>query len=123
MSNIGTHVLADLYGIEPSVLRDEQQLMDVFLSALVQEGFTVMQQVSHRFSDGGQGVTGMFLLSVSHATFHTFPEYAYLAVDVFSCGAADPNAVLHRLTQTLKPERVETKQADRGEQVKMRSKA
>ncbi len=115
MSNIGTHILADLYGVELSLLRDEKELMRVFLSALVQEGFTVLQQLSHRFADGGQGVTGMFLLSVSHATFHTFPEHAYMAVDIFSCGTADPNAVLHSLTETLKPERVETHQADRGE--------
>ena len=60
MSNIGTHILVDLYGVELSLLRDEKELMRVFLSALVQEGFTVLQQLSHRFADGGQGVTGSF---------------------------------------------------------------
>jgi S-adenosylmethionine decarboxylase len=116
MANIGTHLLADLYGVETSLLRDEKALMRIFRGALVQEGFTILDQVRHRFADGGQGVTGMFLLSVSHATFHTFPEHAYMAVDIFSCGTADPNAVLRVLTETLKPERVETQQTDRGEQ-------
>jgi S-adenosylmethionine decarboxylase len=116
MSNIGTHMFADLYGVETSLLRDEKALMRVFRGALMQEGFTVLDQVSHRFADGGQGVTGMFLLSVSHATFHTFPEHAYMAVDIFSCGTADPQAVLRSLTATLKPERVEIRQAERGEQ-------
>ncbi len=116
MSNIGTHILADLYGVETSLLRDEEELMCVFRSALVQKGFTVLDQVSHRFADGGQGVTGMFLLSVSHATFHTFPEHAYMAVDIFSCGTADPQAVLQVLTDRLSPKRMETQRVDRGEQ-------
>ena len=56
----------------------------------------------------------MFLLSVSHATFHTFPEHG-MAVDIFSCGSADPQAVLNVLTQTFAPRSVHTQQVDRGE--------
>jgi S-adenosylmethionine decarboxylase len=118
MSKIGTHLLADLYGIDLAVLRDERALVGVFRAALDAAGFTVLHHLSHRFADGGQGVTGMFLLSVSHATFHTFPEHGYMAVDIFSCGSADPHAVLGVLTETFKPQTVETQRADRGEKDK-----
>ena len=115
MSRIGTHLLADLYGIDLALLRDEGELVRVFRAALDEAGFSVLHQLSHRFADGGQGVTGMFLLSVSHATFHTFPEHGYMAVDIFSCGSADPQAVLNVLTQTFAPHTVHTQRADRGE--------
>lgn len=115
MSRIGTHLLADLYGIDLALLRDEGELVRVFRAALDEAGFSVLYQLSHRFADGGQGVTGMFLLSVSHATFHTFPEHGYMAVDIFSCGSADPQAALDILTQTFTPHTVHTQQGDRGE--------
>ncbi len=114
MTRIGTHLLADLYGIDLALLRDERGLMRVFRAALAEAGFRVLGHLSHRFADGGQGVTGMFLLSVSHATFHTFPEHGYMAVDIFSCGNADPHAALGILTDTLKPHTVRTQRADRG---------
>lgn len=116
MSRIGIHLLADLYGVDLALLRDERGLLRVFRAALTEAGFHVLGHLSHRFADGGQGVTGLFLLSVSHATFHTFPEHGYMAVDIFSCGSADPHAALRVLTETFKPHTVRTQQVDRGEQ-------
>ena len=34
-------------------------------------------------------MTGMLLLSSSHMTLHTWPEHAYAALDIFTCGADD----------------------------------
>ena len=56
----------------------------------------------------------MFLLSLSHATFHSFPELNYPAIDIFSCGPAEPQSVLSMLTKTLAPRRVEGTLAMRG---------
>ncbi len=111
---MGRHLLADLYEVDQSLLRDEQKLMRILGEALDQGGFTVIRQVSHRFSDGGEGGTGMFRLSLSHATCHSFPELNYLAIDIFSCGPAEPQSVLNMLTRTLAPRRVESTLAMRG---------
>ena len=111
----GKHLFADLYGIEAALLRDEPTLMQVFRSALERSGFSILNQFSHHFPTGGQGVTGIFLLATSHATFHTFPERVYMAIDVFSCGAADPETVLCTLKDALSPQRVQSKIVERGD--------
>ena len=111
----GQHLFADLYGIEATLLRDEPRLMQVFRSALERSGFSILNQVSHHFPTGGQGVSGIFLLATSHATFHTFPERLYMAIDVFSCGGADPGAVLVMLKDAMSPQQVQSKIVERGD--------
>ncbi|WP_375685671.1 S-adenosylmethionine decarboxylase family protein, partial [Bartonella sp. TT110JLCBS] len=42
--------------------------------------------MSHKFTTDGQGVTGFFLLSESHLSFHTYPESNYISIDLYTCG-------------------------------------
>ena len=44
MSRIGTHLLADLYGVDLALLRDEGELVRVFRAALDGAGFSVLHQ-------------------------------------------------------------------------------
>ncbi len=115
MHDIGKHVLADLYGVAPAFLMDEQKLMTTFFHALDQCHFTVIDHVSFKFPGGGSGVTGIFLLSESHAAFHTYPEIPYIALDIFSCGESDPETVFSLLLDVLCPEHFSKKVERRGE--------
>jgi len=54
---MGRHSLAGIYEVDQLVLRDEQKLIRSLGKALDQGGFTVIRQVSHRFCDGGEGVS------------------------------------------------------------------
>ena len=103
MQRYGTELLADLYGIEPSLLRDEERLVRIVRDGLIHAGFTVLAQSVHRFVSGGEGVTAAFLLSESHATIHTYPEWGYLAADIFSCGKPEPDVVLGTMVSALGP--------------------
>ncbi len=47
-------------------------------------GATVIGDSFHEFSP--QGVTGVVAIAESHLCIHTWPEYAYAAVDIFTCG-------------------------------------
>ncbi|HXC62081.1 MAG TPA: adenosylmethionine decarboxylase, partial [Nitrospiria bacterium] len=38
----------------------------------------------HRFSPFG--ISGVVVIAESHLTIHTWPEYGYAAVDIFTCG-------------------------------------
>jgi S-adenosylmethionine decarboxylase len=115
MGDIGKHVFADIYGVAPALLRDEKKLMAIMSQALHQCHFTVINRLSFTFSGGGFGVTGIFLLSESHAAFHTYPEIPYIALDIFSCGTSDPEEALAILLETLHPEHVTQKVERRGE--------
>lgn len=111
---IGQHLLADLYGIAAERLTCEAELVALLRDSLRRAGFTMAGQLSHKFFADGAGVTAMALLTESHASLHTYPEYGYLALDVFSCGDADPADVLAEFVRRLSPTQVESTVAPRG---------
>ena len=50
-----------------------------------------------------QGVTAVVLLSESHLSIHTWPEYGYAAIDAFTCGdRTDPEKACDFLLKTFK---------------------
>jgi len=118
---IGEHLLADLYGIAPERLTDADALGVLLEQALAGAGFTVLDRMAHAFPGDGAGATVLCLLSESHASLHTYPEYGYAAVDVFSCGDARPADVLAALRAALAPERVETDRRTRGGRIASRT--
>lgn len=117
MTPVGTHHLAEFYGVDARTLQDESLLVATLGAALDAAGFHILQTSSYRFSAGGFGVTGFFLLSESHLAFHSYPEFEYLALDLFSCGSAQPERVLADLAAALKPASVEISKHQRGGRV------
>jgi S-adenosylmethionine decarboxylase len=45
---------------------------------------TVIGAHFHEFSP--HGISGVVIIAESHLSIHTWPEYGYAAVDVFTCG-------------------------------------
>src|SRR5215216_6722794 len=110
---IGRHLLADLYGVAADRLNDAALLADCLRTAARRCGLTELAApVMHCF-DGG-GVTGLLLLAESHIALHTYPEYGYLALDIFSCGEADPQTALVVFRAALSPEREQATAVVRG---------
>ena len=48
-----------------------------------------------------QGVTAICLLSESHISIHTWPEKGEAAVDVFTCGDAEPKIACDIIIEQL----------------------
>ncbi|UVT03226.1 adenosylmethionine decarboxylase [Burkholderia glumae] len=97
MDDTGYHYLIDAHVKQPNLLRDASRLKHIFSNAL--DGFSVLNFVDHKFGEGG-GVTGLFLLAESHCSYHTYPESAYIAIDVFTCGRK-PSEIVPRLIDAL----------------------
>lgn len=110
----GRHLIADLLDAPADRLRAADQLMACLESALREAGFHVLQVAVHRFTEGGEGFTGVVLLSESHAAIHTYPEAGYAALDVFSCGQADPRAIIDTMARVLDAEKVVLQSIPRG---------
>jgi S-adenosylmethionine decarboxylase proenzyme len=47
-------------------------------------GAHIVQSVFHKFNP--YGLSGVVVIKESHFAIHTWPEYRYAAVDLFSCG-------------------------------------
>ncbi|MDW8252052.1 MAG: adenosylmethionine decarboxylase [Myxococcales bacterium] len=80
---LGRQWLIECDGVAPAFLDDATFLEQLFVAAAQAAGATVLRALFHRFEP--QGVSGVVILAESHLTVHTWPEYRYAAVDLFSC--------------------------------------
>ncbi len=84
MNTLGLHVLLELRACNGARLDDIAFVRDTMLRAARETGATVIDDIFHQFSP--QGVTGVVAIAESHLCIHTWPEYDYAAVDIFTCG-------------------------------------
>lgn len=85
MEAIGTHLLLELKDCNRERLSDLNFLRNILLSAAREAGATIIGESFHPFPPYG-GVSGMVIIAESHLSIHTWPEYGYAAVDIFTCG-------------------------------------
>ncbi len=85
MNALGTHILLEIRDADPQRLNNLPFVRETLLGAARNLGVTVLTHSFHQFSP--QGVTGIVAISESHFSIHTWPEYGYAAVDIFTCGA------------------------------------
>ncbi len=112
-SCLGRHILAELYGCDSTVLNDRQQIEVIFVDAALKAGAEVREVAFHKFSP--HGVSGVVVISESHLTIHTWPEYGYAAVDVFTCGdRVDPWVACDYIKEMLKAEHIFANELKRG---------
>src|SRR6266436_6298531 len=103
-SPVGTHLLADLHGVDADLLQNGVALELLLRRAAEVAGARVLYSQFHSFG-AGDGVTGVVLLAESHISIHTWPESAFAAADIFMCGAADSNRALAVLLDAFAPVR------------------
>lgn len=78
---VGKHYLINLedsnFDFDKNIIKE--------LDKLVKNcGLNVLKFETHFFEN--RGLTGFYLLSQSHLSFHTWPEFNYCTVDVYTCG-------------------------------------
>ncbi len=84
MNALGRHILVELYDCNREALNDLGFLRDAMVTAAVNCGAVVLGESFHNFSP--QGVSGVVVIAESHLSIHTWPEYGYAAIDIFTCG-------------------------------------
>jgi S-adenosylmethionine decarboxylase len=81
--------------------------------AAVTEGGGHVLDASHVIFPNG-AVTLVLILAESHLSIHTWPEEQLIAIDLFSCGAIDGEAVISGLTRRLRLDQVSVRTMQRG---------
>ncbi len=84
MNALGKHLLLELKDCNKEVLNDVGFLKEALITAAGEAGAIVLGESFHRFNP--QGVSGVVIIAESHLCIHTWPEYGYAAVDIFTCG-------------------------------------
>jgi len=80
----GKHFLASYLGCDQRAIGDLQSLLQTMENAVKASGATILSATPHVFPPNG--LTVVYLLSESHASIHTYPEFGACFVDLFTCG-------------------------------------
>jgi len=81
---LGTHLLVELRECNPEILKDLEKVKNALVSAAKEAKATIVDISFHEFNPFG--ISGMVVIAESHLSIHTWPEYSYAAVDIFTCG-------------------------------------
>ncbi len=113
MHALGRHILLELYDCDAEVLKDLEKVREEMVEAARLAQATIVTVTFHEFNPFG--ISGVVVISTSHLSIHTWPEYRYAAVDIFSCGeVVQPQAAIDHLTQVFGAERISVIELQRG---------
>jgi S-adenosylmethionine decarboxylase proenzyme len=97
---LGRHLLVEYTNCDATLLANQEHVQRVMLEAALATGAEVVAHSFHHFSP--YGVSGAVIISESHLAIHTWPEYRFAAVDLFTCGdQVDPWAAFDHLKVAL----------------------
>lgn len=113
LEQLGRHILVEYYNCDEEILGNHAQIEEVMVEAAKVSKATVVESVFHHFNPWG--VSGAVIISESHLTIHTWPEFGYAAVDLFTCGdTVNPWDGFDYLEKMLKAEKSESTEVTRG---------
>ena len=92
---MAVQLIADLYGCN-DIVDDIEEIKKAAHTAIEYVGANIVEECVHKFEP--IGVTYFAVISTSHFSIHTWPEYGYVAIDIFSCS----DEVVDGISQKLK---------------------
>lgn len=120
LETLGRHILIEFYNCDEEILKDPKLIDEYMNEAARIANATIVESVFHHFNP--YGVSGAVIISESHLAIHTWPEYGYAAVDVFTCGdKIDPWTAFKFLEDVFKSDRSESIEVPRGMVEKIRN--
>ena len=88
--------MVELRDCDPEILKDLSRVKEAMVSAAKEAKATIIDVSFHEFNPFG--ISGMVVIAESHLSIHTWPEYGYAAVDIFTCGdVIKPEVAAHYL--------------------------
>lgn len=113
MLSLGTHIVVEFFNCNPEFLNDVVYIERVMLEGARKAEATIINSTFHHFSPFG--VSGVIVIQESHLAIHTWPEYGFASVDIFTCGGTiDPWVVYLSLKKSLQAEYGSAIQMNRG---------
>jgi len=113
MQSLGNHLIVELYDCDAVLINNVRQVEQVLMTAVELSGAKMVQSVIHEFNP--HGVSGVIVIEESHFSVHTWPEYGYCALDIFTCGTLiDSYAALHYMVKAFKANSYSVSEIKRG---------
>ena len=107
LRTLGRHVLIEFYGCPSEIMENNALIEQYMREAADYSGATIVESVFHHFNP--YGVSGAVIIEESHLTIHTWPEYGFASVDVYTCGdSVNPWMAADYLAEKLKASKTES---------------
>jgi S-adenosylmethionine decarboxylase len=81
---IGRHYIVEASGCDPKIIGSVEKVQQILVKAAEVAGSQVWSISFSRFAPNG--VSGVVVISESHISTHTWPEFGYVALDIYTCG-------------------------------------
>ena len=109
----GYHLMLELFGCDQEKINSRRFLHNLVKAAVKETGLTNLGSRFHQFQP--QGVTGFTLLAQSHISFHTWPEFGYVVLDIFTCGDQNQaERLADHFLHKLRPDRISRQVVRKG---------
>lgn len=108
---MASQLLVDLYECDGNIIDDMEKIKEISRRMIREIHSEIVEECSHKFEP--IGITYIAVITTSHFSIHTWPEYHYAAVDIFSCDEELPDKVIEKLKDALGAKRIQTKKIER----------
>lgn len=113
MEALGRQILVEFYDCDSDKINDVSYVESAFLEATRKSKATIISHNFHKFSP--HGISGVVVIAESHVTIHSWPEYNYAAVDIFTCGdTIDPWVIQEYLKEAFESKNISSMEMKRG---------
>jgi len=113
LNALGRHLLIELFDCDLDAINNLDAVKATLIEAAKRAQATIVDVVFHEFNP--YGISGVVVIAESHLSIHTWPEYRYAAVDIFSCGdILQPEVAANYLVEQFGAERTSIVEMQRG---------
>ena len=110
---VGIHIIADMYGVDPALLARVEKMKEIFEGAVKFAKLSKISSDYYQFRP--EGASGIVLIAESHLSFHSWPEYGLVTLDIYTCGDPQQAELAYEyIKERLNPSRVDLVRIDRG---------
>jgi len=113
LKSLGKHIILEFYDCNDKTLNSKEKVAAIITESVQKSGATLLHPFFHQFSP--QGVSGVAVIAESHFSIHTWPEYGYAAVDIFTCGdEINPDVAVSYLKKQFAAKSMQVVELKRG---------
>lgn len=110
---MGRHIILEMYGCPSKLIAFAPEMKTAFDKIIKEAELNRVSEAFHQFKP--HGVTAIVLLEESHISMHTWPEFGYVAMDIYTCGKEGSAEKAAELAEQLfMPEKVLKNSIKRG---------
>lgn len=113
MKALGRHLIGDLFDCNCELINDVNQVKRIMVRAAEIVKAHIVDVSFHTFNP--HGISGVIVIAESHLAIHTWPEYGYCSIDIYTCGDdLDPWIAFEYMNKEFEAKRTSVMEMKRG---------